>query len=65
MTLSRYTAFAVIAGLTTFTADAHTLIAKSLDLAASTVRPAAALRVAESTAKQAPCCGGTITTNDD
>jgi hypothetical protein len=65
MTLSRYTAFAIVAGLTTFTADAHTILAKSLHPDATAVRPAAALRVAEAAAKPAPCCGGTITTNDD
>jgi len=65
MTLSRYTAIAIVAGLTTFTADAHTILAKSLQFDTTSVPPAAALRVAESTAKPAPCCGGTITTNDD
>jgi hypothetical protein len=65
MTLSRYTALAIVAGFTTFTADAHTIIAQSLHRTASTAVAPVAFRVAESTAKPAPCCGGTITTNDD
>jgi len=65
MTLSRYAAFALIAGLTTFTADAHSLIAKSLHLAATTEHSPATLRVAESTAKPAPCCNGGTIVGDD